>query len=150
MTSDDESDRRQPEFFLSPLAPRSSSPTPIRSATASSSATCSARTARRCRSGSATIFRRTKSSTATAPMRCAGTSSPTSRRGPSIRYNEQAIKDSIPEFLLRLWNVYSFFVIYANIDGFDPAAEGCGVQDAGVGDLDCYAAVRGREVLSAG
>ena len=41
----------------------------------------------------------------------------------SIRYNEQAIKDSIPEFLLRLWNVYSFFVIYANIDGFDPAAE---------------------------
>ncbi len=39
----------------------------------------------------------------------------------SIRYNEQAIKDSIPEFLLRLWNVYSFFVIYANIDAFDPA-----------------------------
>ena len=26
----------------------------------------------------------------------------------SIRYSEQAIKDSIPEFLLRLWNVYSF------------------------------------------
>ena len=40
----------------------------------------------------------------------------------SIRYNEQAIKDTIPEFLLRLWNVYSFFVIYAGIDGFDPAA----------------------------
>ena len=40
----------------------------------------------------------------------------------SIRYNEQSIKDSIPEFLLRLWHVYSFFVIYANIDGFDPAA----------------------------
>ncbi|HEX4128458.1 MAG TPA: isoleucine--tRNA ligase [Pirellulales bacterium] len=37
-----------------------------------------------------------------------------------IRYNEQAIKDSIPEFLLRLWNVYTFFVIYANIDGFEP------------------------------
>ena len=41
----------------------------------------------------------------------------------TIRYSEQAIKDSIPEFLLRLWNCYSFFVIYANIDGFDPAAE---------------------------
>jgi isoleucyl-tRNA synthetase len=41
----------------------------------------------------------------------------------SIRYSEQAIKDSIPEFLLRLWNCYSFFVIYANIDGFDPKAE---------------------------
>ena len=44
----------------------------------------------------------------------------------SIRYSEQAIKDCIPEFLLRLWNVYSFFVIYANIDGFDPAAALCG------------------------
>jgi isoleucyl-tRNA synthetase len=41
----------------------------------------------------------------------------------SIRYSEQAIRDSIPEFLLRLWNVYSFFTIYANIDGFNPAAE---------------------------
>lgn len=41
----------------------------------------------------------------------------------SVRYSERAIKESIPEFLLRLWNVYSFFVIYANIDGFDPAAE---------------------------
>ncbi len=40
----------------------------------------------------------------------------------SIRYSESAIRESIPEFLLRLWNVYSFFVIYANIDGFDPAA----------------------------
>jgi isoleucyl-tRNA synthetase len=41
----------------------------------------------------------------------------------SIRYSEDAIRDSIPEFLLRLWNVYSFFTIYANIDGFDPHAE---------------------------
>jgi isoleucyl-tRNA synthetase len=47
----------------------------------------------------------------------------------SIRYNEQAIKDSIPEFLLRLWNVYSFFVIYANIDGFDPAGAVTGQTD---------------------
>ncbi len=39
----------------------------------------------------------------------------------SIRYSEQAIKETIPEFLLRLWNVYSFFVIYATIDEFDPA-----------------------------
>ncbi len=38
----------------------------------------------------------------------------------AIRYNEQAIKDSIPEFLLRLWNVYSFLVLYANIDQFSP------------------------------
>ena len=47
----------------------------------------------------------------------------------SIRYNEASIKESIPEFLLRLWNVYSFFVIYANIDKFDPAERLAG--DAG-------------------
>ncbi len=47
----------------------------------------------------------------------------------SIRYSETAIKDSIPEFLLRLWNVYSFFVIYANIDGFDPAVAISGEVD---------------------
>ena len=40
----------------------------------------------------------------------------------SIRYSERAIKESVPEFLLRLWNVYSFFVIYARIDGFDPGS----------------------------
>lgn len=44
----------------------------------------------------------------------------------SIRYSERQIKESIPEFLLRLWNVYSFFVLYANIDGFCPAEMGAG------------------------
>lgn len=38
----------------------------------------------------------------------------------SIIYSERAIKESIPEFMLRLWNVYSFFAIYSNIDGFEP------------------------------
>ena len=47
----------------------------------------------------------------------------------SIIYSEQAIKDCIPGFLLRLWNVFSFFTIYANIDAFEPAAEIAG--DAG-------------------
>ncbi len=39
----------------------------------------------------------------------------------SINYSEQAIKNSIPEFMLRLWNTYSFFCEYAVIDGFNPA-----------------------------
>ena len=38
----------------------------------------------------------------------------------SIRYREQSIRESIPEYLLRLWNTFSFFTIYAEIDGFDP------------------------------
>ena len=58
----------------------------------------------------------------------------------SIRYSEQAIKDSIPEFLLRLWNVYSFFVIYAGIDGFDPGASLSG----DVGQLDAAVLSRGK------
>jgi isoleucyl-tRNA synthetase len=62
----------------------------------------------------------------------------------TIRYSEQAIKDSIPEFLLRLWNVYSFFVIYANIDGFDPSAEGCRIQDAGSRDLSAAVFTRAK------
>jgi isoleucyl-tRNA synthetase len=41
----------------------------------------------------------------------------------SIRYSERQIKESMPEFLLRLWNVYSFFVLYANIDGFSPVVD---------------------------
>ena len=53
----------------------------------------------------------------------------------SVIYSERAIRESIPEFLLRLWNVYSFFVVYANIDGFDPAAEIGGE----VGDADAAA-----------
>ena len=62
----------------------------------------------------------------------------------SIRYSEQAIKDSIPEFLLRLWNVYSFFTIYANIDEFDPKAEGA----TGPGDFANAATYRPLEERS--
>ncbi len=58
----------------------------------------------------------------------------------SIRYSEQAIKETIPEFLLRLWNVYSFFVIYANIDSFDPAAS----MPGDAGQLNAAALSRGR------
>ena len=38
----------------------------------------------------------------------------------SIIYSTQSIRDSIPEFQLRLWNVFGFFTIYANIDEFNP------------------------------
>ena len=39
----------------------------------------------------------------------------------SILYSERAIRESIPEFQLRLWHVYSFFLTYARIDEFDPS-----------------------------
>ncbi len=64
----------------------------------------------------------------------------------SIRYSEQAIRDTIPEFLLTLWNCYSFFVIYSNIDGFDPAAE----IDGPAGQLDGDVLARGKSYRPAG
>ncbi len=47
----------------------------------------------------------------------------------SIIYSERAIRDSIPEFLLRMWNVLSFFTIYAEIDNFAGPAEAQGPLD---------------------
>ena len=32
--------------------------------------------------------------------------------------------ESLQRFVIPLWNVYSFFTIYANLDNFDPAAPG--------------------------
>jgi isoleucyl-tRNA synthetase len=66
----------------------------------------------------------------------------------SIRYSEQAIRDSVPEFLLRLWNVYSFFTIYANIDGFEPG--GFGVQGSGIGKNSDEAAATLRVAVAPG
>jgi isoleucyl-tRNA synthetase len=64
----------------------------------------------------------------------------------SIIYSERAIKESIPEFLLRLWNVYSFFVIYANIDQFDPSQS---LQGA-VGQLDADVLAQAKDYRPVG
>ncbi|MCZ7648451.1 MAG: isoleucine--tRNA ligase [Planctomycetota bacterium] len=39
----------------------------------------------------------------------------------SSRFSRGNVREAQKEFLLKLRNVYSFFVIYANIDGFDPS-----------------------------
>jgi isoleucyl-tRNA synthetase len=39
----------------------------------------------------------------------------------SARFSRPAVREAQKEFLIKLRNVYSFFTIYANIDGFDPA-----------------------------
>ncbi len=41
----------------------------------------------------------------------------------SVRFQEQAIAEGQREFLIRLWNVYSFFTIYSNIDGWQPKGD---------------------------
>ncbi len=37
------------------------------------------------------------------------------------RYYTEAVSESQRKFMGTLWNTYAFFVLYANIDGFDPA-----------------------------
>lgn len=55
----------------------------------------------------------------------------------SIRFQEAAIAEGQREFLIRLYNCYSFFVIYANIDRWTPdpsrdRKEAVSVQSAGL------------------
>ncbi|MCL5942344.1 MAG: isoleucine--tRNA ligase [Actinobacteria bacterium] len=38
------------------------------------------------------------------------------------RFSAEAIDEVIRKFTLTLWNTYSFYTLYANIDGFDPRA----------------------------
>lgn len=41
--------------------------------------------------------------------------------GNERRFSVELVGEVVRKFLLTLWNTYSFFVTYANIDGFDPA-----------------------------
>jgi len=48
--------------------------------------------------------------------------------GNSRRLSWELVAESVRKFLLPLWNTYSFFVIYANIDKFDPRASSGGYR----------------------
>ena len=41
-----------------------------------------------------------------------------------VRFSERHVGEVVKKFTLTLWNTYSFFVTYANIDGWKPAAGG--------------------------
>ena len=41
-------------------------------------------------------------------------------RGESLRFAEEGVKHSLRHLLIPLWNAYSFFVTYANVDGWEP------------------------------
>jgi len=43
--------------------------------------------------------------------------------GNARRFSEQLISEVTRQFLLTFWNVYSFFITYANIDKYNPASE---------------------------
>ncbi len=54
----------------------------------------------------------------------------------SNRFQEAAIQESQREFLIRLHNVYSFFVIYANIDGYAGPSASMSASTGEVAELD--------------
>ncbi|MEA2147210.1 MAG: isoleucyl-tRNA synthetase [Solirubrobacteraceae bacterium] len=39
------------------------------------------------------------------------------------RFSLDTIGEAVRQFLLQLWNTYSFYVLYANVNGIDPAAD---------------------------
>lgn len=43
--------------------------------------------------------------------------------GNARRFSEQLVSEVLRQFMLMLWNVYSFFVTYANIDKYNPAED---------------------------
>jgi isoleucyl-tRNA synthetase len=43
--------------------------------------------------------------------------------GENYRIGEKPLQEVVRRFLLTLWNVYSFFVTYANLDGFEPGRQ---------------------------
>jgi isoleucyl-tRNA synthetase len=48
------------------------------------------------------------------------------------RFSVQMVQETLRSFVLTLWNTYSFFVMYANIDNFDPKTGG----ERALSDLD--------------
>ncbi|PID26369.1 MAG: isoleucine--tRNA ligase [Candidatus Cloacimonadota bacterium] len=44
-------------------------------------------------------------------------------RAENLRFSEEGVKDVIKKVMLPLWNSYSFFVTYANIDNWQPSGE---------------------------
>ena len=53
----------------------------------------------------------------------------------NTRHSLSNVRLAQKEFLIKLRNVYSFFVIYANIDGFSPALDNPAATDTSVADL---------------
>jgi isoleucyl-tRNA synthetase len=56
-----------------------------------------------------------------------------------VRVSREGFNDVVRLYMLTLWNVYSFFITYAEIDGFDPSAPSPPALDRPVLDRWCLA-----------
>ena len=67
--------------------------------------------------------------------------------GQNTRFSDNVVIEALREFVLKVWNVYSFFVTYANIDGWNPA--GPRPQIAQRSDMDRYILAELNDTLRA-
>ncbi len=42
-------------------------------------------------------------------------------RAEDLKFSEDSVKEVLKTLIIPLWNAYSFFVTYANIDGYEPS-----------------------------
>ncbi len=63
------------------------------------------------------------------------------------RFSLGAIEESVRQFLLPLWNTYSFYVLYANANGIDPAT--LPPAEQAQGDLDRWISSRVQATVAA-
>jgi isoleucyl-tRNA synthetase len=63
------------------------------------------------------------------------------------RFSLETVGESVRKFLLTLWNTYSFYVLYANVDGFDHSAHD--LPAARRPDLDRWVLSRLQATVSA-
>src|SRR5256885_13156155 len=52
----------------------------------------------------------------------------------NYRTGDAALKETVQQFFIPLWNCYSFFVTYARLDNFDPAQPSVPVEERHVLD----------------
>ncbi|WP_028973714.1 isoleucine--tRNA ligase [Spirochaeta cellobiosiphila] len=64
-------------------------------------------------------------------------------RADDLKYSDDGVKDSLKSTILPLWNAYSFFVTYANIDGFVPK----GLTELPDNPLDCWILSESEKLL---
>ncbi|MCB1220969.1 MAG: isoleucine--tRNA ligase [Planctomycetales bacterium] len=56
------------------------------------------------------------------------------------RFSDSGVVESLQRFIIPLWNVYSFFTIYANIDEYDPNAHSVPWEE--LSDLDRWITIK--------
>ena len=71
--------------------------------------------------------------------------------GENYRTGDAALRETVQQFFIPLWNCYSFFVTYARLDGFEPAQPAVPVGERHVLDRWLLSKVSGlRDAVSGG